>query len=75
MSGRDPERPFNGPDYLEPKLRGEFSPATTVNPSLPSGIDAFFARALNPDPTKRPADAAAFAEEFGRALDATPSRA
>jgi serine/threonine-protein kinase len=68
-------RPFNGPDYLEPKLRREFMPATQAAPGLPAAVDAFFSRALDPDPTKRPADAAAFALALGRAFDATPSRA
>jgi tetratricopeptide (TPR) repeat protein len=68
-------RPFDGPDFLEPKLRKEFVPASTLNPALGPGVDDFFATALDPDPTKRPADAAAFALALGRALDATPSRA
>ncbi len=68
-------RPFDGPDFLEPKLRKEFAPASRVNAALGPEVDAFFNRALDPDPTKRPPDAAAFAFELGRALSATPSRA
>lgn len=68
-------RPFSGPDFLEPKLRKEFTPASRVNAALGPAVDAFFDRALEPDPTKRPPDAAAFAFELGRALSATPSRA
>jgi tetratricopeptide (TPR) repeat protein len=68
-------RPFEGPDFLEPKLRKEFSAASSLNPALGPGVDEFFSRALDPDPTKRPADAAAFALALGRALDAAPSRA
>lgn len=67
-------RPFAGPDYLEQKLQRRFEPATRLNPELPAALDHFFAAALEPDPTKRPADAAAFMEAFGRACDATPRR-
>ncbi|HXT01058.1 MAG TPA: serine/threonine-protein kinase, partial [Elusimicrobiota bacterium] len=71
LTGR---RPFDGPDYLGPKLEKRYAPATQVNPALPAALDPFFAAALDPDPTKRPADAAAFMEAFGRACDATPRR-
>jgi serine/threonine-protein kinase len=46
-------RPFDGEDHLQRKLRGEFPPPSAVDPSLPRGLDAFFARALAPDPTRR----------------------
>lgn len=59
------ERPFAGPDFLGPKLRGEFAPVTSRKSALPARLDAFFASALSPDPTRRPADAAAFASAFG----------
>lgn len=65
-------RPFDGPDFLEQKIQRRYAPATTRVPSLPAGLDAFFAQALEPDPTKRHADAAAFAAAFERACDATP---
>lgn len=71
LTGR---RPFEGPDYLEQKLQRRYEPATRLNPALPAALDHFFAAALDPDPTKRPADAAAFMEAFGRACDATPRR-
>jgi tetratricopeptide (TPR) repeat protein len=57
-------RPFDGPDFLGPKMRGEFAPVTSRKAALPARLDAFFASALSPDPTRRPADAAAFASAF-----------
>lgn len=65
-------RPFNGPDFQEQKLRKLYEPVTRRNPALPRSLDAFFARAFEPDPTKRFVDAAAFAEAFRGACDATP---
>ncbi|MBI2788121.1 MAG: protein kinase, partial [Elusimicrobia bacterium] len=58
------ERPFRGPDFLGPKMRGEFAPVTSRKAGLPARLDAFFASALSPDPTRRPKDAAAFASAF-----------
>jgi tetratricopeptide (TPR) repeat protein len=57
-------RPFDGPDFLEQKLGKTFTPLAQRDPSLPAGLDAFFASALEPDPTKRPASGAAFAAAF-----------
>jgi serine/threonine protein kinase len=57
-------RPFDGPDFLGPKMRGEFAPVTSRKPALPARLDAFFASALSPDPSRRPADAGAFAAAF-----------
>ena len=65
-------RPFDGPDFVEPKLRKSFEAVTTRDATLPAGLDEFFAAALEPDPTKRPASAAAFVAEFRRAA-ARPS--
>ncbi|MBI2787867.1 MAG: protein kinase [Elusimicrobia bacterium] len=61
-------RPFEGPDFLEPKLRKEFAPVTQRGRALPAGLDAFFASALDPDPTKRPATGAAFLLAFRQSL-------
>ncbi len=61
-------RPFDGPDFLEPKLRKEFAPVTQRGKALPAGLDAFFASALDPDPTKRPASGADFLQAFRQAL-------
>jgi tetratricopeptide (TPR) repeat protein len=65
-------RPFSGPDFMEPKLRGQFVPPASVNPALPRAIDGFFVRALHPDPTKRHADAAEFARALNEALATAP---
>jgi tetratricopeptide (TPR) repeat protein/tRNA A-37 threonylcarbamoyl transferase component Bud32 len=66
-------RPFDGPDYLEPKLRKEFAPATGRNAALPKALDAFFAKALDPDPTKRFSGARDFSKAFGSALEGATS--
>ncbi|MDP3541157.1 MAG: protein kinase [Elusimicrobiota bacterium] len=58
-------RPFAGPDFLGPKMRGEFPPVTSLRAGLPPRLDMFFASALSPDPARRPKDAAAFASAFG----------
>lgn len=57
-------RPFDGPDFLGPKMRGEFAPVTSRKAALPARLDAFFASALSPYPDRRPQDAAAFASAF-----------
>lgn len=57
-------RPFEGPDFLGPKIRGEFAPVTTRREGLPARLDDFFLSALSPHPDRRPADAAAFAAAF-----------
>jgi len=64
-------RPFAGPDFLEAKLRRRYEPITRRAGSLPEALDGFFARALEPDPTQRHPDAAAFAAEFDSACAAT----
>ncbi|MCX5795484.1 MAG: protein kinase [Elusimicrobia bacterium] len=60
-------RPFAGPDYLDAKLQRRYEPVTSRLQSLPPALDGFFARALDPDPTRRHRDAAAFAAEFASA--------
>ncbi|MFI5345019.1 MAG: protein kinase [Elusimicrobiota bacterium] len=72
LTGR---RPFDGPDYVEQKLRGQYVPASALNASLPRETDAILAAALDPDPTKRPVSAGEFSRGLARALGATPSRA
>lgn len=61
-------RPFEGPDFVEPKLRKEFLPPSRLDAALPSVVDEFFVRALDPDPLKRPAGAVEFNRAFGAAL-------
>ncbi len=63
-------RPFDGPDYLEQKLQKRFSPPSQREASLRRDLDAFFARALDPDPTKRPPDAKNFLRAFDEACAA-----
>ena len=63
-------RPFAGPDFLEQKLQKRFSPLSVTAAALPAELDAFFARALEADPTKRFPDAAAFRQAFDAACGA-----
>ncbi|MBI4677772.1 MAG: protein kinase [Elusimicrobia bacterium] len=57
-------RPFPGPYFLEKKLKKEYPPATAVNGALPKSVDAFFAKALEPEPERRHRSAAEFAAAF-----------
>ncbi|UPT75787.1 MAG: hypothetical protein M0D55_09005 [Elusimicrobiota bacterium] len=68
------KRPFIGPDYLGPKMRGEFVPITRQRPALPAQLDAFFSMALSPDPSRRPADALAFRKALEGCWDASMPR-
>ena len=63
-------RPFEGPDFLDAKLQRRYEPITRRAATLPGALDAFFAQALEPDPTRRHPDAAVFAAEFDRACAA-----
>jgi serine/threonine-protein kinase len=65
LAGR---RPFDGPDFLGPKLEGRFERITSVRPDLPRTLDAFFIKALAPDPTKRFQSAKELASSFDHAF-------
>jgi tetratricopeptide (TPR) repeat protein/predicted Ser/Thr protein kinase len=67
-------RPFEGPDYLEQKLQKRYVPASQRSTAASAALDQLFAQVFDPDPTKRPSDAAAFADAFDRAADSTPRR-
>ncbi len=69
LTGR---RPFDGPDYMEQKLQRRYSPPTSLEPALPTAVDALISRALDPDPTRRPARASEFAAGLAEAFGATP---
>lgn len=45
--------PFKGPQAAQDRREGRFPPASSLVQGLPDGIDAFFARALSPDPARR----------------------
>lgn len=47
------EKPFKGPDAAQAKREGRVPPPTSVVKGLPEGLDAFFARALSPEPSRR----------------------
>jgi serine/threonine-protein kinase len=65
------ELPFQGTGagLLLNKMRMNYIPASRRSPHLPAGLDAFFEKALNPDPGRRPASA----EEFFSAVSAMRS--
>jgi tetratricopeptide (TPR) repeat protein/predicted Ser/Thr protein kinase len=64
-------RPFEGPDFLEQKLRKVYQPPSARDSELPSGLDGFFSAAFEPDPTKRPSSAGEFLRDFDRACGAS----
>lgn len=64
-------RPFEGPDFLEQKLRKVYLPPSARDSAFPKGLDAFFAVVFEPDPTKRPASGGEFVQAFERACAAS----
>jgi tRNA A-37 threonylcarbamoyl transferase component Bud32/tetratricopeptide (TPR) repeat protein len=66
-------RPFDGTSagMLFTKMNMVFVPPSGKAPGLPAALDAFFSRALQADPEKRPRTAAAFLEEFLAAAETT----
>ncbi|NNN07468.1 MAG: serine/threonine protein kinase [Elusimicrobia bacterium] len=52
--------PFHGPQALEDKRAGRFTPPSTLNPRLPVELDRVLARALAPRPEDRFRDCEAF---------------
>lgn len=68
--------PFDGNSLPELVFRiseGSFTPATRVNPALPPEIDAFFARAIQPDRDQRFTSAEELSAEFLRVARAHAS--
>ena len=45
--------PFRGDGQLDLKLKGVYLPASQLVQSLPASLDAFFAKALHPEPAQR----------------------
>ena len=71
LTGR---RPFPGPDFLDQKLHKRFEPAARLEPALPRTVDAFFLRALDPEPSRRFPSARDFAKAL-KSIGETPIRA
>jgi len=63
-------RPFAGPDYVEQKLQRRFD--SVAAQQLPPSLDAFFQKALDPDPTKRYSSAAELLQGFRAACATQP---
>ncbi|HAH07352.1 MAG TPA: hypothetical protein DCM05_12665 [Elusimicrobia bacterium] len=68
------EHPFAGigAGILLNKLNMNFRPLSQRRAGLPPALDAFFSRALRPEPDQRPRTAAAFASAFDEALFGPP---
>jgi serine/threonine-protein kinase len=63
--------PFEGAtaaDYQSAVLSGRFVPIRAALPDMPDQLDGFFARALAPDPSRRPARAPDLVADLSRAL-------
>ncbi|MBI5209162.1 MAG: protein kinase [Elusimicrobia bacterium] len=45
--------PFKGPNFLADKMERRWAPVTRLDPGLPAALDAFFAKALEPEPAAR----------------------
>ena len=67
-------RPFAGPNFLDQKLHARFRPAHGVEGASAEALQAFFARALAPDPSERFGSAREMAA-FLEAIEPTPVRA
>jgi len=56
------ERPYSGSNAMEvfsAAAEGTFEPARSLTPGIPEAVDQLLARALDPDPARRPPDGAA----------------
>ncbi|MBU2573764.1 MAG: protein kinase [Elusimicrobia bacterium] len=58
------ELPFGGFDSLEQKKSGDYKAVSAILPWLPAGLDSAIARALEPEPSQRYADALDFYDAF-----------
>lgn len=70
LTGR---RPFDGGYLLTMKIQKQYRPATEAVPTLPKGVDAFFDRALDPDPAKRFRTASELARALASLAATTPA--
>ncbi|MDE2491638.1 MAG: hypothetical protein KGM24_12395, partial [Elusimicrobia bacterium] len=66
LTGRPPYPPE---EAVVARSLGRFPPPSSVAPGLPVGVDAFFARALNPDPGRRFRSGAELAVAFRGLVD------
>lgn len=72
LTGKTPFRGANAHEFSKALESAIFEPASTIVPSLPPAIDAFFAKALQRDPAARFGGAKEFADEFVRAAGIDP---
>ncbi len=67
LTGRTPFRATNAEIFAKAIEQGAFEAPSTLVPSLPPAVDAWFVKALQRDPAARFGGAKALADEFARA--------
>jgi hypothetical protein len=67
LTGSEPFAGRQG-EQLERQRRGELTPLSSLRPELSPEVEALIARALSPDPAKRPESVLAFSEALRKAL-------
>ncbi|WP_159397632.1 protein kinase domain-containing protein [Sorangium cellulosum] len=72
LTGRAPFQGASSIGTLILQQRGEITPASRARPGLSPAVDALFARALEPEPSRRIASPVAFADALAAALHASP---
>ncbi|XXX73577.1 protein kinase [Sorangium sp. So ce134] len=68
LTGRAPFEAATSYGIVAMQQRGELTPASSARPGLPPSVDALFARALDPEPSRRLASPVAFADALAAAL-------
>lgn len=72
LTGKTPFRGANANEFSKALESATFEPPSMIMPSLPPAIDAWFAKALQRDPTARFGGAKELADEFVRAAGIDP---
>ncbi|WP_437807997.1 protein kinase domain-containing protein [Sorangium sp. So ce1078] len=72
LTGRAPFEAASSHGIVAMQQRGEITPASSARPGLPASVDALFARALDPEPSRRLASPVAFADALAAALVSIP---
>ena len=77
LAGKPPLEGLSPIEIAMKKVEGKMPPLRQVNPRVESSdaLEAFFARALAPDPANRPSDVKTFREELNRAVSAMNGKA
>jgi len=77
LAGKPPLEGLSPIEIAMKKVEGKMPPLRQVNPRVESSdaLEAFFARALAPDPANRPPDVKTFREELNRAVSVMNTKA